>query len=262
MPARRLSCACLFTIVLGALTAAPVVGQSTGIREVPASPGSMIAVQTRLRVSTTIELPADDHIADVISGDPLFWVIDTKANLAHVRPAKDGSATDLKLLTKRGIHYVFWLTEKKDATVPDVWVRVAPDTSVVQPPAFAEQTEPLDEVQADLVEARALLDAATQRSTEAIATFQQQYPTQLQFVYGTFKYKKPFLLRAVWHDGRFTYLQTDAPELPAIYEVQDGKPALVNFQVQGKTYIVPKVLERGYLALGDARLTFAQQGRR
>ena len=36
----------------------------------------------------------------------------------------------------------------------------------------------------------------------------------------------------------------------------DGKPALVNFQVQHGTYVVPKVLERGYLALGAAKLAF------
>lgn len=258
---RFLSRALMLTIVLGIPTAAPAAGQSTGIRDLPASPDAMILLHTRLRVSTTIELPADDDIAYVVCGDPLFWVIDTKANIAHVRPAKDGAATDLKLLTKRGRKHVFWLAKQETPAMPDVWVRVVPDTNVVDQPS-TEGAESREDVRAELIETSARLEAATQRSTEAIATFQQQYPTQLQFVYGTFKYKKPFLLRAVWHDGRFTYLQTDAPELPAIYEVQDGKPTLVNFQVQGTTYVVPKVLERGYLALGDARLSFAQQGRR
>ena len=40
----------------------------------------------------------------------------------------------------------------------------------------------------------------------------------------------------------------------------DGRPALVNFQVQDGTYVIPKVLERGYLALGKERFSF-QQGR-
>ena len=40
----------------------------------------------------------------------------------------------------------------------------------------------------------------------------------------------------------------------------DGAPAVVNFQVRGDTYVVPKVLERGYLALGKERFNF-QQGR-
>jgi hypothetical protein len=33
----------------------------------------------------------------------------------------------------------------------------------------------------------------------------------------------------------------------------------VNFQVQQGTYVVPKVLEEGYLAIGKARFAFAQQ---
>jgi hypothetical protein len=64
----------------------------------------------------------------------------------------------------------------------------------------------------------------------------------------------------MWHDGQFTYMKTDATELPALYELKDGKPAIVNFQVQNGTYVVPKVLDRGYLALGNQRFTFEQQG--
>ena len=71
--------------------------------------------------------------------------------------------------------------------------------------------------------------------------------------------EKPFLVRSIWHDGQFTYIKADASELPALYEVKDGKPSLVNFQVQHGTYVVPKVVDEGYLALGKARLTFAQQ---
>ena len=65
----------------------------------------------------------------------------------------------------------------------------------------------------------------------------------------------------IWNDGQFTYIKADAKELPAVYEVKDGKPALLNFQVHEDTYVVPKVLERGYLALGKERFPFVQQGR-
>ena len=40
---------------------------------------------------------------------------------------------------------------------------------------------------------------------------------------------------------------------------RDGKPALLNFQVREGTYVVPKVLERGYLALGSQRFTFEEK---
>ena len=99
------------------------------------------------------------------------------------------------------------------------------------------------------------------KAEEAIAAYRQQYPAHLQFPYGTPKYEKPFFVRSMWHDGQFTYLKSDATELPAIYELKDGKPAIVNFQVREGTYVVPKILDRGYLALGTQRFTFEQQGR-
>ena len=107
----------------------------------------------------------------------------------------------------------------------------------------------------------ALVGEALMRAAESVANFQQEYPAKLQFSYGSLKYEKPFLVRSIWHDGQFTYIKTDATELPALYEMKDGDPALVDFQVQGSTYVVPKVIERGYLSLGPKRLTFAQQER-
>ena len=94
-----------------------------------------------------------------------------------------------------------------------------------------------------------------------MAAYQQQYPGKLQFVYGSPRYAKPFLVRSIWNDGQFTYIKADATELPALYEVKDGKPALLNFQVQNGTYVVPKVLDKGYLSLGKERFEFLQQGR-
>ena len=76
------------------------------------------------------------------------------------------------------------------------------------------------------------------------------------------KYEKPFLVRSMWHDGEFTYVKTDATELPRLYETE-GRQA-VDRQFPGPregTYVVPKVLDRGYLALGNQRFTFEQQGR-
>jgi type IV secretion system protein VirB9 len=64
----------------------------------------------------------------------------------------------------------------------------------------------------------------------------------------------------MWHDGQFTYVKSDATELPALCELKDGKPSVVNFQVR-EAHVVPKVLDRGYLVLGPQRFTFEQQGR-
>ena len=259
----RLSALCIsFTLLVtpAPLMTASAMAQNGGIREVSASARQLIPLQARLRYTTMVVLPEGEEILDVICGDKDFWIISATQNMAHIKPAKEGAATNLNLVTASGTVYSFLLTEKNGGGTPDLKVYVTADGLPVTKPKYftAAQVEGL---RSELTEARAAVDAAHRQATEAIATYQQQYPARLQFPYATPKYEKPFLVQAIWHDGQFTYIKTDATELPALYETKDGGPALVNFQVQGSTYVVPKVIERGYLSLGTKRLPFAQQER-
>jgi hypothetical protein len=45
-------------------------------------------------------------------------------------------------------------------------------------------------------------------------------------------------------------------ETPALYEVKDGKPSLINFDFSDGLYTVPKELDNGYLAIGKKKVTF------
>ena len=234
---------------------------STGIREVSASGRSVIALQTRLRYTTMVVLPEGEEILDVICGDKDFWVISATHNLAHVKPAKEGAATNMNLVTASGAVYSFLLSEKGGAGMPDLKVYVTADSNAPQGKPTYYSAAQVESLQSALTDAKAAVDAANRHTTDALAAYQQAYPGTLQFVYGPLKYVRPFLVRAIWHDGQFTYLKADATELPALYEVKDGTPALVNFQVQHGTYIVPKVLDHGYLSLGKERFEFSQQGR-
>jgi len=238
-----------------------VQAQGTGIREVSASASSLIPLQTRLRFTTMVVLPEGEEILDVICGDKDFWVISSTHNIAHVKPAKEGAATNMNLVTASGAVFSFLLTEKGGAATPDLKIYVNADTSASQGKPKYYSAAQVEDLRAELAEARNAVDAANRRATESIAEYQQQYPSKLQFVYGSPKYVKPFLVRSIWNDGQFTYIKSDATELPAIYEMKDGKPALLNFQVHEGTYIVPKVLDQGYLALGKERFEFLQQGR-
>jgi type IV secretion system protein VirB9 len=259
---RRVVGRILTAVLLAApLHPSPLHGQTAGIREVSASARSVIQLQTRLRYTTMIVLPEDEEILDVICGDKDFWVISATHNIAHVKPAKEGAATNLNLVAASGTVYSFLLTEKNGASTPDLKVYVNADPSAPQSKPKYYTAVQMERLGAELTEARTAVDAANRRAAEAIATYQQQYPARLQFTYGAPRYAKPFLVRSIWHDGQFTYIKADASELPALYEVKDGKPALLNFQVHQGTYVVPKVLEQGYLALGKERYAFAQQGR-
>mgnify|MGYP003591458850 CR=1 FL=1 len=239
----------------------PCKAQVAGVREVPAAPQDVISLQTRIRYTTMVVLPPGEEILDVICGDKDFWVISATHNLAHVKPAKEGAASNLNLVTASGNVYSFLLTEHGGIGVPDlkVTVKADPEPAPVKPRFFSAAE--VEKLQTELADARAGVVAEQRRAREALAAHQEQYPSQLKFVYQTPKYMKPFYVRAVWHDGQFTYLQTDATELPALYELKDGKAAVVNFQVHNGTYVVPKVVDQGYLALGNARFPFTREGR-
>ena len=248
----------LATLLLVPLAAAALSAQSMGIREVTASSRSVIPLNTKIRYTTMILLPDDEEILDVVCGDKDFWVISATQNIAHVKPAKEGAATNLNLVTASGTVYSFLLTEGK-AAQPDLKLYVTADPNAAHGKPKYYSAAQVTALQTEVTEAHAATVTAEHRTDDAIATFRQQYPAKLEFAYGTPKYEKPFFVKSIWNDGQFTYIKSDARELPALYEVKDGQPSLVNFQVQGGTFVVPKILDRGYLALGKEKFAFQQE---
>jgi len=249
----------LLTFVMMPIGTSLGVAQPAGVREVMASDRDVIPLNTKVRYTTMVILPDHEEILDVICGDSAFWVISAAQNIAHVKPAKEGAATNLNLVTTSGAVYSFLLNEVK-TTQPDLKVYVTADPNVARSaPKYYSATQ-VSALQAQLTEVQAAIQTVQHRTSEAVATFRRDYTASLQFAYGTPKYEKPFFVRSIWHDGQSTFIRADARELPALYEVKDGQPSVVNFQVENGTYVVPKVLERGYLALGRERFEF-QQGK-
>jgi type IV secretion system protein VirB9 len=77
----------------------------------------------------------------------------------------------------------------------------------------------------------------------------------LQFDY-TYRNESPFDVSAIYHDDKFTYIKSSAAEKFSIYELKDKKPDLITFQLQDGTYIIPTVVDHGYLQIGKRKLSF------
>ena len=45
-----------------------------------------------------------------------------------------------------------------------------------------------------------------------------------------------------------------------MYEVKDGKPDLINYDLREGTYIIPKVVGKGYVEIGKKRMDFERKG--
>jgi len=229
----------------------------------------VVAVRAKLRYTTMIILPKEERILDFTCGDKDFWAVDGNENFAFVKPAKAGASTNVNLITASGNVYSFVLTEisETNAGESDLKVFVEPkDQSMLSSargePRFVPASQIADyqqQIELAKAESRQAKEQAQQLIDGKVSEFRSQYPSSLQFVYRFPRGRKPFLVDAIYHDGRFTYIKASPQETPALYEIKDGKPNLVNFDFRDGTFVVPKVLESGYLAIGKQKMNFVRE---
>ena len=269
----RLPVSAFALIALGAAAfqALPARATTEAARVVKYAKEDIVPVRAKLRFSTLIVLPDDEEILDFTTGDKDFWVINGAHNLCYVHPAQAGIRSNLNLITAGGRVYSFVLTEiSNDPNAePDLKIFVEPKeasgvtaksglrgyVSAAEVEAYKKELETLRTQTADQ------LHAAQAQTGEQVNHFRSSYATKLQFDFllDAKAAREPFLVSAVYHDDTFTYIKCAAREKPALYEIKDGKPNLINFQLENGVYIVPKILESGYLAIGKKRLSFTRQ---
>ena len=231
------------------------------VREVTYSDQAVITIKTQVRFTTVLILPDDEEILDFVCGDKDFWVVNGAEHLAYVKPSKEKAATSLNLVTASGRVYSFVLRESSDP--PDVKVYVVRDAAARDTATTGKRFYRAEEV----TELRQQLELLATRESdrhalaerqleEQVAAERQAAPTRFRFPYRWKRDVAPFYVEAIFHDGTSTYLRTRATELPVLYELKDGDPSMVNFEVRDGLYVVPKVVAQGYLAVGKKKLTF------
>jgi type IV secretory pathway VirB9-like protein len=261
----------LITLCAAIFPASPARAASESARVVKYAKEDIVPVRAKLRFSTLIVLPDDEEILDFTTGDKEFWIINGSHNLCYVHPAQAGIRSNLNLITAAGHVYSFVLTEiSNDPNAePDLKIFVEPKevsgvtaksglrgyVSAAEVEAYKKELETLRAQTADQ------LRAAQAQSGEQVNHFRSSYATKLQFDFllDAKAAREPFLVSAVYHDDTFTYIKCAAREKPAMYEMKDGKPNLINFQLENGVYIVPKILDSGYLAIGKKKLLFTRQ---
>ena len=237
-----------------------------GARTVVYHPRDLVPLRAKLHYTTLIVLPEGEEVVEATCGDKEFWIVNVRGGLVSVKPAKAGSETNLNLFTTSGQIYAFLLTEvsQDKGQDADLTVYLEPDALDGAPVGGARQkfvpAEQLEDfrAQADLArdQARRATETARADLENGLTAFRTTYPLSLQFAYRFKADSWPFFLRGMFHDDHRTFIQSGARELPALYEVKDGKPNLVNFDVQNGTYVIPKVLDDGYLMIGKKRIRF------
>jgi len=268
-----MACALIATLTLAAQaqsTEPPAITRAT--RTVVYHPRDLVTLRAKVHYTTLVVLPEAEDVVEATCGDKEFWLVNVRGGLVSIKPAKHGGETNLNVVTASGQLYAFLLTEisnMRDAN-PDLTVYLESDDPAAAAASRAKpQYVPAQQL-ADFKAQAALARDDARRATESARTslengltdFRNSYPLRLSFPYRFKADKAPFFVHAIFHDDHRTFIQARAPELPSLYEVKDGRPHLVNFDVHDGTYVVPRILDSGYLMLGAQRVTFERVGAR
>ena len=218
----------------------------------------IVPIRAKVKYTTLIELPAAEKIMEAASGDKDFWIVDVVGNFCFVHPAKQGTSSNLNLITDKGNIYSFTLQDISGASAsPDLKVIVEPaDRSAIVAASGPPQFVPA----AQLEQSRQQLAALQSHVEQAVDEYKSGYPTRLKFDYAYKANEAPFDIQSIYHDDRFTYIKTNAPEKFSVYEMKDGKPNLVTYDLREGTYIIPKIMDNGYVELGKKKMEFTRKG--
>ncbi len=223
-------------------------------------------IRAGLLQSTLIVLPVEEKVANVFAGDTVDWVFDgghVASRFISVKPKTANGSTDIHIVSDHGNEYTLQLREISNDDDPhyDSKVLVEPGDKagrdrLTQLPVFVPAAE-LDKAKLDAAQAQAAQAATLKAEQSKEETYRSQYPGSLHFDYVWDEKKgKELGLQQIWHDDRFTYLRGQFQETPALYEVKDKKPSLINFDFNDGLYTVPKEVDAGYLTIGKQKVEF------
>lgn len=240
----------------------------------PGAPRSVTVIESQappvvragLLQSTLIVLPAEEKVANVFAGDTVDWVFDgghVASRFISVKPKTAGTSTDIHIVSDHGNEYTLELREiSSDADAHyDSKIVIEPGDKaakdkLTQLPVFVPAAD-LEKAKQDAAAALAAQVAMLKAQQTKEETYRSQYPGSLHFDYVWDERKgKELGLRQIWRDDKFTYLRGQFQETPALYEVKDKKPSLINFDFANGLYTVPKQVDAGYLAIGKQRVDF------
>jgi type IV secretory pathway VirB9-like protein len=234
-------------------------------------------VRVGLLQSTLFELPTGEKVVTVFGGDTNSWIFDAghaASRYVSIKPKIADETTDIHIVSDHGNEYTIELREvSSDKGDPHFDSKINISSSdakaadnIAKAPVFvpaAEAEAKEAQLKKDADDAKKAAEADHKMVAAATETFKATYPATLHFDY-TWDQKKGAALgiQQIWRDDKFTYLRGQFQETPALYEVKDKKPSLINFDYNNGLYTVPKELESGYLAIGKQRVECHRAGER
>lgn len=238
--------------------APPAVPGSESARTVQYHSQDIVAIHAKMKFTTLIIVPTTEKIMEAATGDKDFWVVDVVGSFCFVHPSKQGISTNLNLITDKGNIYSFTLQDISGTTqAPDLKVIIEPaDRSSIVASSGPSQYVPAAQVE----QLQQQLVSVQSHVGQAVDEYRSGYQLSLKFDYSFKTNEKPFDIQSIYHDDKFTYIKTTAPEKFSVYDMKDGKPNLLTYELKDGTYVIPIVLDSGYVQLGKKKMQFTRKG--
>lgn len=157
----------------------------------------VVKLNTKVRFTTLIVLPATETILDFTCGDKEFWVVNGNQNFAYVKPAKEGATTNLNLVTASGNIYSFVLVEVSNLpnAEPNLKVFIEPkEQSLINAanhePRFISKAE-LDSCRQQIEADKEEIRRVQQQAQQAIDGKIDKFLSEIKFTYRFDSDKKP-----------------------------------------------------------------------
>jgi type IV secretory pathway VirB9-like protein len=241
---------------------------STTSRTVGCHDTDVISVNAEVNYATLIQFASGQTVVGAFWGDTDRWSVDKQANILLVKPSVKGTRTDIHVVTSGGAVCSFSVAEvSNDKGQPtDLKLRVTTPNDHKSQPVFytADQVAALKQTAAD---AQHALEAEKAAEQKRIAQEKQAARTEQEAaIKHGYRFDQNSKLAAIFHvtaiyrDDKFTYIEATPQEAPALYEIKDGKPSLIQYEFRDGKYIVPKLLNQGYLKVGKSKLNFTWEG--
>ena len=243
----------------------------TSVLRVAEKEDQLVAIRTRIRHTTLLVLPTGEEILDFVVGDADYWHLTGSANIAYLKPLEPDVRTNVALVCASGRIYSFLAEEHEEP--PHLVVRIERSQddeskrAAPHDPAFISRAsvegyqraarQAAEQARAASEAAAAHVEEARAEASGKIDAFRASYPASLRWPYRLEReaFASPFLVEAMWTDGRFTYLRSHAQEAPALYELKDGKPSQVAYDLsEDGLYIARHVLGPGLLRIGEKQV--------
>lgn len=230
-------------------------------RRVVMGPTDVVSVRAKVDYTTMFLLPPSEEIIEATCGNKENWIVNGFQHLAYVKPVREGSRSNLNLLTKAGNVYSFVLTEiSAEGGEPDLKLFIEPKEDF--PKGKAVRFVSAEELDASRRELQTAKQKAAEEerqlkeeSEREVRRFRSEYPLRLEFYsIRTEGIRPPYKVKAIFTDGMFTYIKTTPGTTVFVREWASSEYIDVICEQKGDLFIAPGVLPSGYVSTGKKHI--------